>query len=625
MGNGLANIALSVGQASKGSNTKTANIIEFCESSWGVNLHLFPVQRVILKAHYGIELDNKARFKVAKDWRLSGYWDFTEQEYLEYLFNEGRSNIKEVDHDRPELVLVIGRRSGKTYLAAAVGAYETYKLLLKGNPQNYYGIPPGKEIGIISVATDKDQAGILYRDVSAYFSACGFFAPYTANNTQTYARFQTPADIDHSGPYRENPGARASLRVSFRSCIAKGLRGPGNMIIILDELAHFTDGTQQSSAQAVYDAITPSTATFSRKDEVDPTVPVGPVEGRILSISSPLGRQGQFYKLYQMAMGGGRAARDMLAIQAPTWEVNPTIPASYYEGKYKKDPVVFFTEFGGEFSDRTRGWIERESDLIECVDTNHRPMTQAPAKRPHFVGIDLGLVGDGSAIAIGHIEAIEGMSKIVVDLVDQIKAGEGDYENVDRLEFDDVAQWVYDYSRRFYMAEGLFDRWAGIPFEQALAKKGLKQLKSEHLTKNATSEIFRNFKDMMWDKRIILYDWPLPDDPSKGEHCDYITELLELQAQYHSKYVTTVAAPNIEGKHDDRSDALVRMVWLASNNLGNSRYITGVHMSGRSSSAYGQRVARAALRRAKLQSRRLGTSPDRQASKIHRNRIRGRR
>ena len=624
MGSGLSDIALNVGQTAKGATSKVANIIEFCESRWGVNLHLFPVQRVILKAHYGLELDDRSRFKVAKDWQLSGYWHFTEREYLEYLFNEGRSNIKEVDHDRPELVLVIGRRSGKTYLAAAVGAYETYKLLLKGNPQGYYGIPPGKEIGIISVATDKDQAGILYRDVSAYFSECGFFSPYTANNTQTYARFQTPADIDHSGRYCDNPGARASLRVSFRSCIAKGLRGPGNMIIILDELAHFTDGTQQSSAQAVYDAITPSTATFSQKDPNDSTIPIGSVEGRILSISSPLGRQGQFYKLYQMAMGGGRASQDMLSIQAPSWEVNPTIPASYFESKYVKDPVVFFTEFGGEFSDRTRGWIERESDLIDCVDPSHRPMTQAPAKRPHFVGIDLGLVGDGTAIAIGHIEMLGGETKIVLDLVDQIKAGEGDYENVERLDFDEVAQWVFNYSRRFYMTEGLFDQWSGIAFEQALAKKGLKQLRSEHFTKNLTSEIFRNFKDMMWDKRLVLYDWPIPQDAGK-QHCGYIQELLELQAQYQSKYVTTVEAPNMDGKHDDRSDAIVRMVWLASKNLGNTRYITGVHTGGRNGAIRGQKQMQSAMRKARLNARKLGTSPDRQRSPSAHGRIRGRR
>ena len=56
------------------------------------------------------------------------------------------------------------------------------------------------------------------------------------------------------------------------------------------------------------------------------------------------------------------------------------------------------------------------------------------------MGIDLALVGDGSAVAIGHIEEIDGENKVVLDMVDQIKAGEGKFaKDKERLEFDDVA------------------------------------------------------------------------------------------------------------------------------------------------------------------------------------------
>ena len=34
----------------------------------------------------------------------------------------------------------------------------------------------------------------------------------------------------------------------------------------------------------------------------------------------------------------------------------------------------------------------------------------------------------------------------------------------------------------------------------------------------------------------------------------------------------TVEAPQTSGKHDDMSDALIRMTWLASNNIGKGRY-----------------------------------------------------
>lgn len=457
-----------------------------------------------------------------------------------------------------------GFTNHNTTISACIAAYETYKLIKKENPQKFYGLPASNNIQIISVATDKDQAGLLYQEVSGHYRSCAFFGPYTANNTLSYARFQTPADVEKYGRYIEDPSAKATLKVTFRSCVAKGLRGAGNICVILDEVAHFTE-TGQSGAEEVYNAVVPSTSAYSAKDPENPTIPIGEVEGRVILISSPLGKQGLFYNLFMIGMGGGAAADNILAVQAPTWEVNPTVPAQEFEKHYLKNAAVFFTEYGGEFTDRTRGWITDEQDLLACVDPDLRVKRSAPARKPHFMGIDLGLVGDGTAVAIGHIEE-EG---IVVDLVAQIKAGEGVYQDKERLEFDDVADWVLDFTKKFYITEGMFDQWAGIPFQQALEKRGLKNLSSHNMTKQLTSQMYQNFKDMMWDQKIKLYN--RPDWESNG-HEPYIQELLELQQTVHSKNLITVEAPQTKGKHDDMSDALVRMTWLASNNIGKGRY-----------------------------------------------------
>jgi hypothetical protein len=184
---------------------------------------------------------------------------------------------------------------------------------------------------------------------------------------------------------------------------------------------------------------------------------------------------------------------------------------------------------------------------------------------PHFMGIDLGLVGDGTAIAIGHLEE----DVIVLDLVEQIKAGEGLYHDKERLEFEDVSDWVFNFTRKFYITEGMFDQWAGIPFQQSLEKRGLKQMKSHNMTKQLTSQMFQNFKDMMWDQKIKLYN---KKNPIKEGNEPYLLELLELQQTVHGKHLITVESPNTKGKHDDMSDAIVRMAWLASNNVGKTRY-----------------------------------------------------
>lgn len=592
----LSNIAVAAGRRNQTSNLTAVDIITFIEAPWGLGLRLYPVQRVLLKAHYGLELDDnphgfdmtqpipvthpayspdlvdeegfyKHRVPVT-DWRRQNAQVMTEAGYLRFLHDDGRCNIREVvpGQERREMVLSVGRRSGKTLLTSCVIAYETYRLLIKGNPQAYYGSSQSNVIQLISVATDKDQAGLLYREASGHFSRCDFFRPYVANTTQSFATFQTPFDIDRYGSYADNQKARYSINVTFRSCVAKGLRGGANILVALDEVAHFTD-EGQSSADDVYQAVEPSTRTFSPKDPKNPSRPIGENEGRIILISSPLGKQGLFYKQFSLGFTSGEAAKNMICVQAPTWEVNPTVPAGTFEGSYLKDPRVFYTEFGAVFTDRTRGWIEDEADLRACIDKSLKRKDSAPSRMPHFMGVDIALVGDYTAVAVGHVDV---KGQIILDYIDRIRAGDGRYSSLDRLDFDTVADWISDIARRFYITEGIFDQWSGIPMEQALSKRGMGQLKSVHHTKQLVSQMWQNFKNMMLDKRLAFYN------TTQGEGLDpYLQELMELQADYESKYVVSVAAPKIEGKHDDYSDALCRMIWIAAQSANNKAIMFG--------------------------------------------------
>jgi hypothetical protein len=619
----LARMALNAGRTGEGGDREIVDVITFCEADWGLKMRLFPVQRVILKAHYGIPLDDDpSKTFTITDWRRENPREYTEAGYLRYLYEEGRSNIKEVipGQERKILILSVGRRSGKTLISSCIAAYETYKLINKGDPQKYYGFSPSSVVQLISVATGKDQAGLLYNEVSGHFAKCSFFKRYTANHTMSYARFQSPKDIEQFGSYHNNPKARAGIKVTFHACNAKGLRGAGNLVIILDEVAHFIE-QGGSSAEEVYQAVAPSAATFTPKNELG--LPINgkatKSDGRIIMISSPLGKQGLFYKKFRQGMAGGAAASNMLCIQAPTWEVNPTVSAEVFQEYYAEDARVFFTEFGAEFTDRTLGWLEDPEDLFSCIDKQARPRTRGQARRPYFMGFDLGLVNDASAMAIVHINE---ESKIVLDYIGQIKAGEGEFLNKDRLEFEDVAAWIHQVSRMFNIREGLFDQWNSIPLEQALAKKGLQQIKSEHMSAQRNSEIFQNLKSMIWDKRLVLYDITEQDkaklrarEEPVPEHLEYIQQLLELQAEYKSKYVVSVQAPQTDGKHDDLPDALARAVWLASQHMGKLRHIAGVN---RQASPHTQSIS-PSLRRSNRRKRLLGGSdPKRQVPRTRR-------
>ena len=55
----LSSVAISASARAGKKSEKDADIIEFVEAPWGLKMTLFPVQRVILKAHYGLELDDE--------------------------------------------------------------------------------------------------------------------------------------------------------------------------------------------------------------------------------------------------------------------------------------------------------------------------------------------------------------------------------------------------------------------------------------------------------------------------------------------------------------------------------------------------------------------------------------
>lgn len=78
---GLADIAMGAGRVRGSESRDVVDIITFIESEWGLKMKLFPIQRVILKAHYGIPLDDKVKDVPVSDWRRINNRMMTELEY----------------------------------------------------------------------------------------------------------------------------------------------------------------------------------------------------------------------------------------------------------------------------------------------------------------------------------------------------------------------------------------------------------------------------------------------------------------------------------------------------------------------------------------------------------------
>ncbi len=541
------------------------NIIEFAEAPWGLGLgtvpgmpSLFPVQKFLFKCYYNIPLDDTERKIIIKDkYSEAVRYRFTEMEYLNFLWNEGRINVKEItgnpEETRSNLLLVIGRRGLKTSSIALLVAFETYKLLKKVSPQEYYKIMPDDEIRVSCIATNQEQASELFRRIGGHLERSEYFKKYREKPTLTYMKLSTQRDIEQYGL-----GNRSSLRIVASPCTGRGLRSHNNIIAIMDEMAHFFEAETagDKSDRAIYEAVTPSVARFNS--------PEGDLHGKVISISSPNDRSGKFFELYQRSME--EDCEDLLMIQAPSWEVDYTLSSKYLRSKYIENPISYMSEFGAQFSDRVSAWIENEQMLRINIIPGLRLKTMSYERIPHFMGIDVGLKNDGTAIAICHIvkEMIDGVQRELIEL-DAIDVRYAKDEDKEYFHPEEIAEWIISFKDKFYIVKGIMDQYYGMAIVPMLHDKGFKQIQAVHVSRDFSSKVYQNLMSRMLDASLRI---PEGDetviDGKKTIDLPLISEMLRLRAVSHSKYLITVKAPDVKGMHDDLSDAFGRTVYLAS-------------------------------------------------------------
>jgi hypothetical protein len=572
----LAELCTSYISSAKLKDDSERNIIEFAEAPWGLGMGtipgmppLFPVQKFIFKCYYNILLDDKDHDILIKDrFNEKDRYRFTEIEYLNYLWNEGRINVKEITgnmkESRPNLLLVIGRRGLKTSSIAILTAFETYKLVRKISPQEYYGIPPDDEIRVSCIATNQEQASELFRRISGHLERSDYFKNFRNKPTLNFMQLSTQRDIETFGPAQSIQG-RPSIRIVASPCSGRGIRGHNNIIAVLDEMAYFfeSDSSDDKSDRAIYDAVTPSVAKFSS--------PEGEPHGRIISISSPAARTGKFFELYQRSMEAD--CNDLLMIQAPTWEVDYTLSPKFLRAKYAENSISFNCEYGAQFSDRVTAWIENEQYLRVNIIPGLREKTMSYERIPHFMGIDIGMKNDGTAIAICHIvrKEVGGILKDLIEL-DCCDVRYAKDEEKEHFYVEEMADWIATYAEKFFIVRGVMDQEYCMALIPALHdRNNLKQLEAIRFTRELNSRVYQNLMTKMLDNALRIPEGePRIVEGRKVIDLELVTELLRLQATIHSKYMISVEAPDIKGLHDDMSDAFARAVYLATEYLSNT-------------------------------------------------------
>lgn len=228
------------------------------------------------------------------------------------LWPAQRAILEAIDAGPRIHALCLGRRSGKTFMAALV---MLHNCLLRPDLRSM--VRPGECRYATAVATNLRQARLLVAAARSIVESSPTLARMVASATEDEIRFT-------------NRTALAAF-----PCSSRGGRGWAVSCLVMDEAAFFyseTDGPQ--AADEVWRALSPSLAQFGDA-------------GRIIVASTPNGPSGFFYDLYTRAQAG--SLPEARAHHAATSEVNPAIAAAFLASEAARDPDGYRGEFEAEF------------------------------------------------------------------------------------------------------------------------------------------------------------------------------------------------------------------------------------------------------------------------------------
>jgi hypothetical protein len=384
------------------------------------------------------------------------------------------------------LILICGMRSGKGIAASVIAWYAAYELLSLADPQAYFGLAPRQEIQIITMATNEAQAkNNLFKHIKDRLATGGdFFAGLRPDVRETGLELHLPKDV--------------VIRCGHSR--ATGLVGATSYVVILDELPKFKDTEGRDNADAVFDLMSATTATF--KDAA-----------RVLCIGSPAWAGDKGMRLLEQAMeideDGHFLHPTMLGIQMPTWEANLNLSQEYLWEAFNgaENPRAFWRDFGAAPPEATEAYYPDPERWDRQADPERQhPYDQvgrlAEWFRPccdarRYVHIDLGATRDACGLAMAHkpvpgcpwyepprkrgIRVAEDAPpvnpngrKIVLDVCLQV-APPREREAKPEISFEAIRQIIRDWDDRGFHIKGgqvSFDGWQSLDSQQQLRREG---------------------------------------------------------------------------------------------------------------------------------------------------------
>jgi hypothetical protein len=409
---------------------------------------------------------------------------------------EGEKYYKK--YTKNEIILQLGKGSGKDFTSTVACSYIVYKLLCLKDPARYFGKPGGDAIDIINVAINAQQAkNVFFKGFKSKIERSPWFA----------GKFYAKADsieFDHSITVYSGHSERESHE------------GLNLILAVLDEISGFaqeigTGNDQGKTADNIYKAFRASVdsrfpdlgkvallsfprfpgdfisqrydAVIADKDVVTKT------HKFIMNPDLPEEAEGNSFEInWEEDTILNYKFPGMFALKRPTWVVNPTRKIDDFK-------LAFYTDLGDamqrfacvpSFSsdaffkqrEKVQGamTIRNPIDSFKRFDETFKP---DPNKK-YYVHADLAQKHDKCAVAIAHVEkwvsvqVMKDYEQVVpVVIVDAVAWWEPKKEGPVNL--SEVKQWIQNLRRQgFDLGMVSFDRWQSFDIQNELKSVGIR-------------------------------------------------------------------------------------------------------------------------------------------------------
>lgn len=332
---------------------------------------------------------------------------------------------KSIPSNCTEAWLVVGRRGGKSIIAALVAVY----LACFKNYSRVLG--PGERGTLMVIAADRRQARVIMRYITGLMES----VPMLASLIQK----KRAESIDLSN----------RIVIEVHTCSFRTVRGYSIVAAICDEIAFWRSEESANPDTEVLNAIRPGMAN---------------VPGSLLlCISSPYSRRGELWKNYSRHFGKEEDTR--LVWQATTREMNSTIPQSTIDKALQDDESRYTAEYMAMFRTDIEGFVLLEALQRVTIPSRRELLPNTQIRYCAFCDPSGGS-RDSMTLAIAH----KANDKIVLDCIREAKAPFS--PEAVTAEFCEVLK-----SYRIKQVTG--DRYGGTWPSEQFRKRGIRYLPSE--------------------------------------------------------------------------------------------------------------------------------------------------